>query len=195
MIHLLLSALPEDAQIPEGLLPPVMLQFQVTGLMLAVAFLYVSFAFYFYTDPYNPRFLGIAGIIMVGFMSSVALLYGIWGTVNVTVPYIISSLWTRDDENPTPTFSLREMGQETEGPIMRNETSCRLSRYLKVVFRAYFQLMQSLSIFQPRSKRNTSPYGIIFRFILVEIFALYFFLILSCAELWLSSKTCVHPNP
>lgn len=121
--HLLLCALPKNGQILEGLLlHAVMMQFQVTRLMLALAILYISLAFYFYTDPSNPRYLGIGSIIPVAFMVNVPFLYGLMGALEA----ISSSLSKRapnNNENVTPRASSHRMTQSLQGVVQSLQRS------------------------------------------------------------------------
>ncbi|OJJ69762.1 hypothetical protein ASPBRDRAFT_678124 [Aspergillus brasiliensis CBS 101740] len=196
MVHLLLSALPKNDNIPGELLHAVMLQFQVAGLMLALAILYISLAFYFYTDPSNPRFLGIGGIIMVASVISVPLVYGLLGTWNI----IIISLPKRapnDGEPPTFRAWIREEFQNLTYSEYRNRLkecwgnwdvvkSCKSGEFTQAIA-TYWNIMSTLSLFRPDWKRLQRY---IFAFILLEFAAFFVFFALGLVEMVKAPMKC-----
>jgi hypothetical protein len=195
LVHLLLSALPKDENIPEGLLYAVMLQFQAASLMLALAILYISLAFYFYNDPSNPHYIGIGGIILVASVINVPLLYGIMGTWKIM---ILSLPKEKPDDGEIPTFrawigkKLEKMNcTEIKNSGREFIESCKSGEFKKAIgayWKTLWKITNTLTLFRPDWMKL---HRYIFAFILLEFGAFFVFFALGIVEMVKAPTKCL----
>jgi hypothetical protein len=169
----------------------------VAGLILALAILYISLAFYFYNDSSNPGYLGIGGIFLVASVVNVPLLYGIVGTWNII---FLSFPKRAPDDDETPTFRtwigkrvLKMKWEEVRNHLLECGNgwrefgeSCRSGEFRTATV-AYWNIISTSSLFRPDWERL---YSYIFAFILLEFGAFFVFFELSIVEMVKAPTKC-----
>jgi hypothetical protein len=179
--------------------------------MISLAILYISLVFYFYTDPSNPQYLRIGGIILVSFMIIVPLLYSLIGTLHMIIFTFHKRDLNYDDESLTVLAwikqALRALAKiprhcgeillDTCENILKNHKDI-LKSYksgkLKEVIRAYFHLMKTLSTFRSFRSNWERLRRPVLAFILLEFVVFSIFFALSILEMFKLPRKSLSPN-
>lgn len=218
IIHLLLFSFPDNAKVPFALFFCIYLQFLITGLALATAVLYLSLAFYYYS---NTRLVGIGGIAMIGVMVTVSVFHAAFTTVHLLLSLTHQSKVSRKkdaESRPLGSEGISDTSQRvgsTEEPVeeQKQPVFCFLNLVIRVyesfvkLLMDYFLTMIVSYVESLKSGDKISVYSfyldywswehqkytIIF-WILLEGSVTCAFIVLSAVELHQVPKACIRPS-